>query len=109
VQDTRADCADCVRIRRRASRSPPLALPPLRSPVDECRGGAGMRETSMSHRFRAGEQVRFTRGYPYRDADAGPYEIVRQLPHGEGDYQYRIKSAREQHERVVKEGELERA
>ena len=28
--------------------------------------------------------------------------------YGEGDYQYRIKSAREQHERVAKESELDR-
>jgi hypothetical protein len=33
--------------------------------------------------------------------------VIRQLPYGEGDYQYRIKSEREQHERVVKESELE--
>jgi hypothetical protein len=35
---------------------------------------------------------------------------VRQLPHStDGEHQYRIKHAREQHERVVKESELERA
>jgi hypothetical protein len=63
----------------------------------------------MSHRFRPGQSVRFCRGYPYRDAAEGTYEVIRQLPQYDGDYQYRIKSAREQHERVVKEQELERA
>jgi hypothetical protein len=59
--------------------------------------------------FRAGQTVRLTRGFPYRDAAEGPYQVIQQLPFGEGDYQYRIKSTREQHERVVKEGELEPA
>jgi hypothetical protein len=57
--------------------------------------------------FRAGQTVRLIRGYPHRNAAEGAYEVVRQLPFGEGDYQYRIKSTREQHERVVKERELE--
>jgi len=63
----------------------------------------------MIHKFGPGQMVRFSRGYPYRDAADGLYQVIRQLPFGDGDYQYRIKSAREQHERVVKEGELERA
>jgi hypothetical protein len=36
-------------------------------------------------------------------------ELVRQLPDNGGDLQYRIKSAREPHERVVKERDLRRA
>jgi hypothetical protein len=64
---------------------------------------------SMTHKFRPGQRVWLTRGYPQRDAAEGSYEVLRQLPYGEGDYQYRIKSAREQHERVVKESELEQA
>jgi hypothetical protein len=58
--------------------------------------------------FRAGQTVRLVRGYLHRNAAEGVYEVVRQVPFGEGDYQYRIKSKREQHERVVKERELER-
>jgi hypothetical protein len=58
--------------------------------------------------FRAGQTVRLVHGYPHRNAAEGAYEVIRQLPFGEGDYQYRIKSRREQHERVVKERELER-
>ena len=63
----------------------------------------------MTHRFKLGDRVRFGRGNANRNAAEGSYEVVRQLPFGEGDYQYRIKSAREQHDRVVKEKELERA
>jgi hypothetical protein len=63
----------------------------------------------MIHRFRLGQMVRLSRGSPYQSVAEGTYQVVRQLPYGEGDYQYRIKSAREQHERVVKESELDRA
>jgi hypothetical protein len=62
----------------------------------------------MAHRFRPGQSVRLRRGYPYRGAADGSYQIVRQLPEDGGEYQYRIRNAREQHERVVKEHELER-
>jgi hypothetical protein len=53
--------------------------------------------------------VRLARGFPYRNAAEGSYEVVRQLPYAEaaGEYQYRIKSSNEQHDRVVKESELE--
>jgi hypothetical protein len=63
----------------------------------------------MVHRFRAGQSVRFSAGYPYRNAADGLYEVMQQLPPRGGDYQYRIKSLREEHERVVKENEIEEA
>jgi hypothetical protein len=63
----------------------------------------------MTHRYQPGQRVRFSRGFPYRNAADGPYEVVSQLPHSpDGEHQYRIKHAGEQHERVVKESELER-
>lgn len=37
---------------------------------------------------------------------AEPFEIVRPLPHENGGFQYRIKSTRDGHERVVFESEL---
>jgi len=64
---------------------------------------------NMTHRFRPGQSVRLRGGYPYRDAAEGSYEIIRKLPQDGGEYQYRIKNSREEHERVVKEHELERA
>lgn len=63
----------------------------------------------MSHMFHAGQMVRLARGFPRRDAADGFYEITRQLPYSEGEFRYRIKSTREQHERVAGESELEAA
>lgn len=61
----------------------------------------------MLHKFHTGQSVRIVTGFPYRNAATGLYEVVRQLPFAEGDYQYRIKSGHEQYERVVKESEIE--
>jgi hypothetical protein len=63
----------------------------------------------MAHRFQTGQSVWFSGGYPYRDAADGLYEVIQQLPPRGGDYQYRIKSPREEHDRVVTENELEEA
>jgi hypothetical protein len=60
-----------------------------------------------THRFRVGQEVQFTRGFPFRTAPAGTYKIVRQLPDSAGELLYRIKSSKEPHERVVKESDLE--
>jgi hypothetical protein len=49
-----------------------------------------------------------SRGLPYKSAADGDYRIVRQLPDNGGEQQYRIKSVREPHERVVKESDLEK-
>ena len=62
----------------------------------------------MAHQFRSGQTVRLCRSPRYGAAAAGgDYEIVRQLPDDGGESQYRIKSMREPHERVVKESDLE--
>ncbi len=61
------------------------------------------------HRFRLGQKVRLTRGYPYRLAAAGDYQVVGQLPDSKGELRYRIKSTHEPHEIVVKESELKKA
>ncbi len=58
------------------------------------------------HRFRIGQKVQLARAYPFQSAAEGQYEVVRQLPDSNGEYQYRIKSVNEPHERVVKESEL---
>lgn len=61
----------------------------------------------MTTPFRSGQTVRLSRSLLHKSA-AGEYKIVRQLPDDGGEQQYRIKSAREPHERVVKESDLER-
>jgi hypothetical protein len=63
-------------------------------------------EADMAHQFRSGQLVRLRRNIRYGAAQ-GDYEIVRQLPDEGGELQYRIKSVREPHERVVKESDLE--
>jgi hypothetical protein len=61
----------------------------------------------MIHKFSRGQTVRFRGGNGYKNTAAGAYTVVRQMPYGEGDCQYCIKSPREQHERVAKESDLE--
>jgi len=62
----------------------------------------------MTHRYPLGTHVRLS--FPQRNAAAGSYEVVRQLPFSsDGELQYRIKNAGENYERVVKESDLERA
>ncbi len=61
----------------------------------------------MNHQFRTGETVRLVRS-SLRSAADGEFKIVRSLPDDGGETQYRIKSVREPHERVVKESDLRR-
>jgi hypothetical protein len=65
-------------------------------------------EASMSPRFRSGQTVRLVRS-ALRSAPDGEFKIVRPLPDEGGETQYRIKSAREPHDRVVKESDLQTA
>jgi hypothetical protein len=42
-------------------------------------------------------------------ATSGAYVVTKQLPHNGREFEYRIKSASEEHERVVRESELAKA
>jgi hypothetical protein len=90
-----------------------LALQHVRPQMDNIIAGAVMRaphaDAVASHRFAAGRMVRLSRAIPLRNAAAGNYEVLAQLPERDGDLQYRIKSDREPYQRIVKEGELETA
>jgi hypothetical protein len=59
------------------------------------------------HKFKIGQMVLF---HPHsRGIDAPrhlPYEITARLPPTDGEFQYRIKSIHEEHERVASESEL---
>ena len=46
---------------------------------------------------------------PYLARASGAYEVTKQLPHNGREFEYRIKSASEEHERVVRESELTKA
>jgi hypothetical protein len=63
----------------------------------------------MSNLFQSGQTVRLVRTLSLRVAAEGEFKIVRALPNDGGEMQYRIKSAREPHDRVVKESDLQTA
>jgi hypothetical protein len=53
----------------------------------------------LSHRkFRIGQLVQVPRG---------SYEVTKKLPESRGEFEYRIKSMSEPHQRVVRESELQ--
>jgi hypothetical protein len=61
------------------------------------------------HKFKVGQAVHYTGG-PFGSANPNNiYKVTQLLPPEGGDFQYRIKSAAEQHERVAKESQLDRA
>jgi hypothetical protein len=61
-----------------------------------------------SHKFRIGEAV-IVKPAIHRNVPGGVYTVTKQLPHNGREFEYRIKSAGEEHERVAREGELTKA
>jgi hypothetical protein len=57
-----------------------------------------------SHKFDVGEFVNFRPAS--RNVPGGAYEVIKQLPHNGREFEYRIKSANEEHDRVAGESEL---
>jgi hypothetical protein len=62
----------------------------------------------MPHKFHVGEGV-ILRPAIRRNVPGGVYEVTKQLPPDGREFEYRIKSANEEHERVAREGELTKA
>jgi hypothetical protein len=60
-----------------------------------------------SHKFHVGEIVNL-RPVVSRNVPGGAYEVTKHLPHNGREFEYRIKSASEEHERVARESELTR-
>jgi hypothetical protein len=60
-----------------------------------------------SHKFKVGDIVTLKPAMS-RFAASGVFEVLKQLP-GSGEPEYRIKSANEPHERVVRESDLLKA
>ncbi len=62
------------------------------------------------HKFKIGQVVYFRpkRSSAPLSRSMGPYVIIRRLPATEGEFQYVIRSANEDHERVARESELSR-
>ncbi len=63
------------------------------------------------YKFKIGQVVYFRpkRSTLPSPAPPGRYQIIRRLPATEGEFQYVIRSADENHQRVAKESELSRA
>jgi len=60
------------------------------------------------HKFKLGQTVRYTSG-PFGTAGtSNVYKVIQLLPPEGDDFQYRIKSDAEPHERVAKESQLDR-
>jgi hypothetical protein len=58
-----------------------------------------------AHKFRIGQVVQL-RAAASRNSPGGSYEVIKKLPDSGGEFEYRIKSVNEPHERVVRESEL---
>ncbi len=59
-----------------------------------------------AHKFGSGQKVEFSPSAFEGNAPRGSYIVVRQMPSETRDLQYRIKNARDGHERVVRESQL---
>ena len=59
-------------------------------------------------KFKVGEIVTI-RPALNRNVPGGIYEVIKELPENRGEFEYRIKSTKEPHERVARESELTRA
>jgi hypothetical protein len=60
-----------------------------------------------NHKFKIGQSVNYTSGPFGAGIATGIYKITRLLPAEGNDFQYKIKSAAEPHERVAKESQLD--
>lgn len=61
-----------------------------------------------NHKYKIGQSVNYTSGPLGAGLATGVYKITRLLPPEGNDFQYKIKSAAEPHERVAKESQLDR-
>jgi hypothetical protein len=59
-----------------------------------------------THKFKVGISVFLQRTTFNREALAGAYQVTKQLPERNGEFEYHIKHAGEPHTRVVRESEL---
>jgi hypothetical protein len=61
----------------------------------------------MPHKFAIGDNVEFLPATGRTvDAARGPYVVTMQLPGRDGEFEYRIRSPDEPHERTARESEL---
>jgi hypothetical protein len=60
------------------------------------------------HKFAVGQNVEFSPDWPIDNTTKGQYTIVRLCPETGNTPQYRVKSKRDGHERMVQEDRLDR-
>jgi len=60
------------------------------------------------HKFKLGQRVTLAENVLRGNAARGAYTIIKRLPERDGEFEYRVKSVAESHERVVRERELRR-
>jgi hypothetical protein len=60
-----------------------------------------------NHKFHLDEIVHINAS-PVRNIAGGAYIVTKQLPERDGEFEYRVKSVTEPHERVVQESDLVR-
>ncbi len=58
-----------------------------------------------THKFQIGQTVFLIPSFGL-NIPGGAYIIIKKLPERDGEFQYQVKSAREPHERVVREPQL---
>jgi hypothetical protein len=62
------------------------------------------------HKFQVGQFVRFEPNtWYFRNTAPGSYEVRKQLPERNGEFEYCVKSSNEAHERVATESQIRRA
>ena len=59
-----------------------------------------------THKFKVGISVFLQRTTFNREALAGAYQVTKQLPERNGEFEYHIKHSGEPHTRVARESEL---
>jgi hypothetical protein len=65
------------------------------------------------HKFKVGQTVRFesnsSRHFSFSSAAPGSYEVRKQLPERNGEFEYHVKSSNEAHERIATESQIIRS
>ncbi len=59
----------------------------------------------QTHKFQIGQTV-FLTPFPSQKIPGGAYTVTKKLPERDGEFEYRVKSANEPHERAMREGQL---
>jgi hypothetical protein len=81
---------------------------PVSSQLQAARPVGTAEEHLNDHKFKVGQSVSYTYGRRGQAGSSGVYKVTQLLPPEGDERQYRIKSASEPHERVVKETDIER-